>query len=64
MPNLCIYWRTSNYSTIHKLMEMFGVPNSGFTLNYETYADIPEDKLPIVYEWKKKGYIQIRNKKR
>lgn len=59
---ICIYWRTSNYTTIHKLMQMFGVPGAGFTLNYETYADVPDDKMPIVQEWAKRGYITIRKK--
>ena len=60
---LTIYWVTKDESIRARISKRFGIP-WGMTVNKETKVEIRDEDMDLLRETEKRGFIQIRFKKR
>ncbi len=60
---LTIYWSTKDESIRARIRKRFGIPWE-VTVNGETKADIRDEDMELLRETERRGFIQIRFKKR
>lgn len=60
---LTIYWSTKDESIRARIRNRFGTP-CGMTVNKETQAEIRDEDMELLRETERRGFIQIRFKKR
>ena len=60
---LTIYWVTKDESIRARIRKRFGIP-WGMTVNKETKVEIRDEDMDLLRETEKRGFIQIRFKKR
>lgn len=60
---LTIYWVTKDESIRARIRKRFGI-HWGMTVNKETQVEIRDDDMDLLRETEKRGFIQIRFKKR
>ena len=60
---LTIYWVTKDESIRARIRKRFGIP-WGKTVNKETKVEIRDEDMDLLRETEKRGFIQIRFKKR
>ncbi len=58
---ITIYFVTNDRETIERIREYFNILG-GMSVNGEVYAEIEEDKWPMLVETAQRGFIQLRNK--
>ena len=60
---LTIYWVTKDESIRARIRKRFCIP-WGMTVNKETKVEIRDEDMDLLRETEKRGFIQIRFKKR